>query len=163
MNNLYSTTPIFSRRSRAVRLPWGWVSMSLAKMDDVVAANSTNSNTDETLNNGKTSCCSILDDNPSCKFELKQCFPCLFDPLGYLVKDRLPFLGWLGVFECFRWCNGVINWLSKKVPRFPHCGKVYNIRTGVSDLVAGVTVGIMVVPQALAYAKIATLPIEVGE
>ena len=137
--------------------------MSLAKMDDVVAANSINSKSNETTSHEKTSCCATLDENPSCKFELKQCFPCIFDPLGYLVKDRLPFLGWLGMFECFRWFNGVIKWLSKRVTRFPHCGKVYNIRTGVADLVAGVTVGIMVVPQALAYAKIATVPIEVSQ
>ena len=33
----------------------------------------------------------------------------------------------------------------------------------MSDLIAGLTVGLMVVPQALAYASIAGLPLEVRE
>ena len=33
----------------------------------------------------------------------------------------------------------------------------------MSDIIAGLTVGLMVVPQALAYANIAQLPLEVLE
>ena len=95
------------------------------------------------------------------KFELKECFPYAFDPLSYLVWDRLPFLKWLGVMECFRWCVAVGRYFRERVSRFPRCGKVYGPKTALSDLAAGLTVGIMVVPQALAYAKIADLPIEV--
>ena len=71
--------------------------------------------------------------NPS--YELVECFPCVFRPLGYFLVDRLP----------------VVRWLCR-----------YNPRTFLSDAIAGVTVGLMVVPQALAYARIAGLPLEVS-
>lgn len=71
--------------------------------------------------------------NPS--YELVECLPCLFRPLSYFLVDRLPLL----------------RWLSR-----------YNLRTLLSDAIAGVTVGLMVVPQALAYARIAGLPLEVS-
>ena len=71
--------------------------------------------------------------NPS--YELVECLPCLFRPLSYFLVDRLP----------------LVRWLSR-----------YNLRTFVSDFIAGVTVGLMVVPQALAYARIAGLPLEVS-
>lgn len=45
----------------------------------------------------------------------------------------------------------IVQWL-------PH----YNPRWIVSDFIAGMTVGIMMIPQALAYAKIATIPVEYG-
>lgn len=107
--------------------------------------------------------CEIGGDHPSCKFELKECFPCLFNPLGYFIEDRLPFIRWLGLLECCSWLPNFISWLAKKAPRMPafDCQQVYNPKTAVSDAVAGLTVGLMVVPQAMAYAKIAELPIEV--
>ena len=71
--------------------------------------------------------------NPS--YELVECLPCVFRPLSYFLVDRLP----------------LVRWLSR-----------YNLRTLVSDAIAGVTVGLMVVPQALAYARIAGLPLEVS-
>ena len=37
----------------------------------------------------------------------------------------------------------------------------YNLRWLVADVIAGLTVGLMVVPQALAYAHIARLPLHV--
>ena len=67
-------------------------------------------------------------------FELTENFPCWFKPLQYFILDRLPFIQWL---------------------------RRYRPRTLVSDLIAGLTVGLMVVPQALAYASIAGLPLEV--
>lgn len=69
------------------------------------------------------------------QYELKECFPCAYKPLHYFVIDRLPFLGWL---------------------------LQYNVQWLVADVVAGLTVGLMVVPQALAYAKIANLPLKVS-
>ncbi len=67
-------------------------------------------------------------------YELEENFPCCYKPLDYFILDRLPFLKWL---------------------------RVYRPRTLLSDVIAGLTVGLMVVPQALAYASIAGLPLEV--
>ena len=67
------------------------------------------------------------------QYELLQCFPCYFDATWPLKK--FPFL----------------NWLLR-----------YRLRWFVSDFVAGLTVGLMVVPQALAYASIANLPHQVS-
>ena len=68
------------------------------------------------------------------QFELQECFPCVFKPLHYFVLDRFPFLRW---------------------------GLQYNVRWLLADVVAGLTVGLMVVPQGLAYAKIANLDLKV--
>jgi len=67
------------------------------------------------------------------KHELLECFPCYFESTWPL--DRLPFLRWL------------LN---------------YNLKFLLSDVLAGLTVGLMVVPQALAYASIARLPLNVS-
>ena len=69
------------------------------------------------------------------QYELQKCFPCAYHPLHYFLLDRLPFLRWF--FQ-------------------------YNLRWLLSDVVAGLTVGLMVVPQALAYAKIANLRLKVS-
>ena len=69
-------------------------------------------------------------------YELEENFPCCYKPLDFFVFDRLPFLKW---------------------------ARKYRPRTFVSDVIAGLTVGMMVVPQALAYASIAGLPLEVCE
>ena len=45
----------------------------------------------------------------------------------------------------------VIYWLPK-----------YNIRWLLNDTLAGITVGVLLIPQSLAYAKIATIPGEFG-
>lgn len=45
----------------------------------------------------------------------------------------------------------VIYWLPK-----------YNIRWLLNDTLAGITVGVLLIPQSLAYAKIATIPGEYG-
>ncbi|KAF2225114.1 sulfate transporter family-domain-containing protein [Elsinoe ampelina] len=54
--------------------------------------------------------------------------------LEYLI-DKVPIVGWL--------------------PR-------YNPRWLISDVVAGLTLGIMLIPQSLAYAQIADIPVEYG-
>lgn len=63
------------------------------------------------------------------KYELLECFPCYYETTWPLQK--IPFLSWL---------------------------LQYNPKWLISDLIAGLTVGLMVVPQALAYASIANLP-----
>lgn len=49
--------------------------------------------------------------------------------------DKVPIVGWL--------------------PR-------YNPRWLVNDLIAGLTIGLMLIPQGLSYAKIAEIPVEYG-
>jgi solute carrier family 26 (sodium-independent sulfate anion transporter), member 11 len=51
------------------------------------------------------------------------------------LKDKVPIVGWL--------------------PR-------YNYRWLLNDAVAGITIGLMLIPQSLAYAKIATIPVQYG-
>lgn len=55
---------------------------------------------------------------------------------------------------------------TKKVlfKRIPICSWApkYNIILGISDLLAGITVGLTVIPQAIAYANIAGIPAEYG-
>jgi hypothetical protein len=71
-----------------------------------------------------------------------------------------------------RW-QELVNWLSekakksftkkvlyKRVPVLLWLPK-YNTQDAVGDLVAGITVGLTVIPQSLAYANIAGLPTEV--
>ena len=79
--------------------------------------------------------CLLLVENDYCSpYELRECFPCLTSPISYFLVDRFPF----------------VQWLSK-----------YSLSCLVSDIIAGLTVGLMVVPQALAYASIAQLPLQV--
>lgn len=51
--------------------------------------------------------------------------------------------------------------LYKRVPIFAWLPN-YNVHFAVSDLVAGITVGLTVIPQAIAYANVAGLPPQVG-
>ena len=70
----------------------------------------------------------------SCDYELRQCFPCVYRPFKFFIVDRLPFIKWL---------------------------RRYTPKCFISDLIAGLTVALMLVPQALAYATIAGLPLRV--
>lgn len=45
----------------------------------------------------------------------------------------------------------VVGWLPK-----------YNPRWLLNDLIAGLTIGLMLIPQGLSYAKIADIPVEYG-
>ena len=67
------------------------------------------------------------------QYELRECFPYIFNVKEYFLQ-KVPFIWWL---------------------------RKYSITAFISDVVAGMTVGLMVVPQALAYAKIAGLPLHV--
>ena len=51
--------------------------------------------------------------------------------------------------------------LYKKVPILEWLPK-YNLEKGVADLIAGVTVGLTVIPQGIAYALVAKLPPQYG-
>lgn len=55
-----------------------------------------------------------------------------------------------------------IDWLGTLLP----CTKwmrQYNIRTSLmADVIAGLTVGVMIIPQSMSYAKLAGLPVEYG-
>ena len=53
----------------------------------------------------------------------------------YYALDKFPIIGWL--------------------PR-------YDLRWIINDLIAGITVGLMLIPQSLSYAKIAGIPVEAG-
>jgi sodium-independent sulfate anion transporter 11 len=53
------------------------------------------------------------------------------------------------------------NYLVEKVP-IVHWLPMYNPRWVLNDLLAGITVGVLLIPQALAYAKLATIPPEYG-
>jgi hypothetical protein len=43
-----------------------------------------------------------------------------------------------------------LDWLPK-----------YNLEDGISDLIAGITVGLTIIPQGIAYALVANLPAQV--
>ena len=86
------------------------------------------------IKNKDRGCLPVKNNDSYSAYELKECFPCLDTPISHFFVDRFPF----------------VQWLSK-----------YSFSTFVSDLIAGLTVGLMVVPQALAYASIAQLPLQV--
>ncbi|KAK0702539.1 sulfate transporter family-domain-containing protein [Apiosordaria backusii] len=54
---------------------------------------------------------------------------------AHYVLDKFPIIGWL--------------------PR-------YNYRWLINDIIAGLTIGLMLIPQGLSYAKIATIPVQYG-
>jgi sodium-independent sulfate anion transporter 11 len=53
------------------------------------------------------------------------------------------------------------NYLLERVP-IVHWLPKYNPRWLLNDTLAGITVGVLLIPQSLAYAKIATIPGEYG-
>ena len=75
-------------------------------------------------------------------FVARDCFPCVFSPKEYFM-NKLPVLQ--TVFMKY--------WQKRYVK---------SVSFFVADLIAGLTVGLMLVPQALAYAKIAGLSPEVS-
>lgn len=77
--------------------------------------------------------CHCLQEDSEYWYEARVCFPCVLDAKDYFVR-KVPFIKWL---------------------------RRYSPSKLLSDVIAGMTVGLMVVPQALAYAKIAGLPLEV--
>ncbi|RBR09361.1 uncharacterized protein FIESC28_09969 [Fusarium coffeatum] len=57
--------------------------------------------------------------------------------------------------------SGTVQYISDKVPIVGWLPK-YNPRWLVNDLIAGLTLGLMLIPQGLSYAKIANIPVEYG-
>lgn len=57
--------------------------------------------------------------------------------------------------------SGTVQYLTDKVPIVGWLPK-YNPRWIVNDLIAGLTLGLMLIPQGLSYAKIADIPVEYG-
>lgn len=119
------------------------------------------------MNLTRSSVNSVVDSDENCyeenrcgctPYELTENFPCCCKPFDFSFGDRLPFLKWL--FREYIPCRlPFIEWLHGKYkPRGP--GEICN--TLLHDIIAGLAVGLMVVPQALAYANIAGLPIQVG-
>jgi hypothetical protein len=68
-------------------------------------------------------------------------------------------LTWQNAKKGFKTCCGPIGW-RKKVP-FTYWLPKYSFLDFKGDMIAGITVGMTVVPQGLAYAGIAELPLEV--
>ncbi|KAJ4240442.1 hypothetical protein NW757_012407 [Fusarium falciforme] len=57
--------------------------------------------------------------------------------------------------------SGTVQYLADKLPIIGWLPR-YNPRWLVSDLIAGLTLGLMLIPQGLSYAKIADIPVEYG-
>ncbi|KAH8898834.1 hypothetical protein GQ53DRAFT_878022 [Thozetella sp. PMI_491] len=67
--------------------------------------------------------------------------------LGAKAAHALPSASAQYVLEKFP----IIGWLPK-----------YNPRWIINDIIAGLTIGLMLIPQGLSYAKIATIPVQYG-
>lgn len=68
--------------------------------------------------------------------------------------------GWTGTVGR-RLPSATAEYLAEKLPVvqwLPH----YDYRWIVQDVISGITVGVVLIPQGLAYAKIATIPVEQG-
>lgn len=76
-----------------------------------------------------------------------------------LYHEHLPNIGRIVKNRSRKCCEGntwkqflpILNWLPK-----------YNVQFLVSDFVAGLTVGLTTIPQAIAYATVAGLPTQYG-
>ncbi|KAI1645710.1 sulfate permease [Daldinia loculata] len=77
---------------------------------------------------------SFVEQQPTSAEWLAEITPSGRDMLNYF-KSLFPFLSWIGF---------------------------YNLQWFVGDLVAGITIGAVVVPQGMAYAKLANLPVQFG-
>ncbi|KAH7028934.1 sulfate transporter family-domain-containing protein [Microdochium trichocladiopsis] len=69
--------------------------------------------------------------------------------LGEVLRDIVPTAS--GVRHYFRSLFPFLNWILH-----------YNYKWGLGDFIAGVTVGFVVIPQGMAYAVLAGLPVEYG-
>ncbi|KAJ9616752.1 hypothetical protein H2200_000471 [Cladophialophora chaetospira] len=67
----------------------------------------------------------------------------------------------LGAIGLRRAPSATANYILEKVPIVDWLPR-YNYRWLINDFIAGLTIGIMLVPQGLAYAKIAGIPVQYG-
>ncbi|KAI1504435.1 sulfate permease [Biscogniauxia marginata] len=77
---------------------------------------------------------SFIEHQPTTAEFIHEIVPSGRDVINY-VKSLFPFLSWIGFYN--------LQWL-------------------IGDLVAGITIGAIVVPQGMAYAKLANLPVQFG-
>ncbi|KAI1213889.1 putative sulfate permease [Annulohypoxylon truncatum] len=77
---------------------------------------------------------SFIEQQPTSAEWIAEVTPSGQDMINY-VKSLFPFLSWIGF---------------------------YNLQWFLGDLVAGITIGAVVVPQGMAYAKLANLPVQFG-
>lgn len=65
--------------------------------------------------------------------------------------------------ETFLQPRSCSDWISTFVPLYRFLQKEYSWRNNLlTDILAGLTVGVMIVPQSMSYAKLAGLPVEYG-
>ncbi|KAK2731557.1 hypothetical protein FQN55_004659 [Onygenales sp. PD_40] len=67
----------------------------------------------------------------------------------------------LGIQGALAFPSAAVIYLLEKVPIVGWLPR-YNYRWLVNDLIAGLTLGLMLIPQSLSYAKIATIPVQYG-
>lgn len=70
-------------------------------------------------------------------------------------EDVLPFV------KQKRTESAWLRQLKKRLPILEWAPK-YNRMTAIADLVAGITLGLTLVPQSIAYASLANLPVQYG-
>jgi solute carrier family 26 (sodium-independent sulfate anion transporter), member 11 len=75
------------------------------------------------------------------------------------VEEEPTTLGWIQ--EMVPTGRGLLRYAYNLFP-FTHWITRYNVQWLTGDLVAGITVGFVVVPQSMAYAKLAALPVQFG-
>ncbi len=57
--------------------------------------------------------------------------------------------------------SATVQYVLEKVPIVGWLPR-YNFRWIINDIIAGLTIGLMLIPQGLSYAKIATIPVQYG-
>lgn len=57
--------------------------------------------------------------------------------------------------------SATLDYITEKLP-VAHWLPHYDYKWLLQDVIAGITIGVMLIPQGLAYAKIATIPVEHG-
>lgn len=89
---------------------------------------------ESTFSVGTVDTCSYNEPEPTTAEWFREITPS-FRQLGHYFVSLFPFLNWIGR---------------------------YNLQWFMGDLIAGVTVGAVVVPQGMAYAQLAGLPVQFG-
>ncbi|RPB00809.1 sulfate permease [Choiromyces venosus 120613-1] len=75
------------------------------------------------------------------------------------IEEEPTVIEWFQQFEPTM--PGFITYMLSLIPFVSWIGR-YNLKWLYGDLVAGITVGCVVIPQGMAYAKLALLPVEFG-
>ncbi|KAI5847074.1 sulfate transporter family-domain-containing protein [Morchella snyderi] len=75
------------------------------------------------------------------------------------IEEEPTVIEWIGEFKPT--APGAVEYVSSLFPFISWIHR-YNFKWLYGDLVAGITVGCVVIPQGMAYAKLANLPVEFG-